>query len=157
MTSTTRKRTPQISPPESDGVQQFQFQTSKLFPQYNQLWNAYELVECGDRKNTVWSQNKRMVSLNPPRRITPRNTLLCIIYRKSIGFSTWIKIRVTKRKFVSVPIPWTALNSIDKCAGMAKIKLNQFSTDPTTNLYIRIYAFDELWISPIWHSVIRHL
>ena len=66
------------SPTESDGVQQFQFQTLQFFPQYKyEVGNVYELVVCGDRKkhdvnqtklglHTVWSQYKRMISLYPP-------------------------------------------------------------------------------------------
>ena len=34
---------PKKSPTEFDRVQQFQFQTSQIFPQYNQVWNVYEL------------------------------------------------------------------------------------------------------------------
>ena len=48
---------------ESDGVQQFQFQTSQIFPQYNQVWNVYELVMCGERKKKARRQsNQTMIS-----------------------------------------------------------------------------------------------
>ena len=41
---------PKTIPTESDGVQHFQFQTWQNCPQYNQVWNVYEIVVCGDRK-----------------------------------------------------------------------------------------------------------
>ena len=41
---------PKTSPTEYDGVQQFQFQTSLMFPQYKQVWKLYEHVVWGDRK-----------------------------------------------------------------------------------------------------------
>ena len=49
---------PKTSPRKFDGVQQFQFQTSKIFPQYNQVWNVYDLVVCGDRKTHDVNQTK---------------------------------------------------------------------------------------------------
>ena len=45
-----QKAHPKTSPTESDGVQKFQFQTSQIFPQYNQFLNVHELVVCVDRK-----------------------------------------------------------------------------------------------------------
>ena len=46
---------PKTSPTEFDGVQQFQFQTSQIFPQNNQVLYVYELVVCGDRKKNTTS------------------------------------------------------------------------------------------------------
>ena len=46
---------PKTSPTESGAVQQFQFQTFQVFPQYNQVWNVCELVVCGDRKKSTTS------------------------------------------------------------------------------------------------------
>ena len=41
---------------------QLQFQTSQSFPQYNQVWNVYELVVCGDRKKTRRQSNQTRMS-----------------------------------------------------------------------------------------------
>ena len=49
---------PKTSPTESGGVQQFQFQTSQIFPQYNKVWSVYELVVCDDRARRQSSQTK---------------------------------------------------------------------------------------------------
>ena len=49
---------PETSLTESDGVQQFQFQPSQVFPQCNQVWNVYELIVCGGRKKQDVNQTK---------------------------------------------------------------------------------------------------
>ena len=49
---------PKTSPTESDGVQQFKFQTSQMFPQYNQVCSVYELVVRGARKKHDVNQTK---------------------------------------------------------------------------------------------------
>ena len=53
---------PKTSLTDSDGVQQFQFQTSQVFPRYKQVWNVYELVVCGDRKKARRQSNQTRIS-----------------------------------------------------------------------------------------------